>query len=88
MNGDKRREQIIDILGKSSEPVSGASLAKMLGVSRQVIVQDMALLRAGENNIMSTNQGYVLEGQQTAKRVFKVIHTDEQVGEEFTHIGY
>ena len=40
MNGEQRREKIIDILNSSSKPVSGVALASMLNVSRQVIVQD------------------------------------------------
>lgn len=46
MNGEQRREKIIDILNSSSKPVSGVALASMLNVSRQVIVQDIALIRA------------------------------------------
>ena len=44
MNGEQRREKIIDILNSSSKPVSGVALASMLNVSRQVIVQDIALI--------------------------------------------
>ena len=46
MNGEERRAQLLALLRKSREPRSGSDLAKALGVSRQVIVQDMALLRA------------------------------------------
>ena len=54
MNGEQRREKIIDILNSSSKPVSGVALASMLNVSRQVIVQDIALIRASDNEISST----------------------------------
>ena len=57
MNGEQRREKIIDILNSSSKPVSGVALASMLNVSRQVIVQDIALIRASDNEISSTNRG-------------------------------
>ena len=57
MEGEKRREQLIILLEKSSQPISGTDLAKRLGVSRQVIVQDIALLRATNKNILSTNTG-------------------------------
>ena len=60
MNGEQRREKIIDILNSSSKPVSGVALASMLNVSRQVIVQDIALIRASDNEISSTNRGYVI----------------------------
>ena len=66
----------------SKEPVAGTELAKQLDVSRQVIVQDMALIRANGVEIISTNRGYVIQEQTGASRVFKVIHTDTQVEEE------
>ena len=44
MTGSERRDQIINQIKKSSIPVSGAQLAKEFDVSRQVIVQDIALI--------------------------------------------
>lgn len=82
MNGQERREQIINILNTSEKPVPGVELAKQLEVSRQVIVQDMALLRANGVEIISTNRGYVLVEEKRPSRVFKVIHTSEQAEEE------
>lgn len=82
MSGQKRREEILRILRESMEPVSGTELAKTLDVSRQVIVQDMALIRANGIEIMSTNRGYIVQEPKEVSRVFKVIHTDEQVEEE------
>lgn len=82
LRGTERREQILKILNNSGEPVAGTDLAKELGVSRQVIVQDMALIRANGIDVMSTNRGYVLQEEKEVSRVFKVIHTDEQVEEE------
>ena len=82
LSGQERREQIIKILNSSEMPVAGTELAKELGVSRQVIVQDMALIRANGIEIMATNRGYVIQEAKEVSRVFKVIHTDEQVEEE------
>lgn len=82
MSGRERREQIIKILNSSEMPVAGTELAKELGVSRQVIVQDMALIRANGIEVMATNRGYVIREAKEVSRVFKVIHTDEQVEEE------
>ena len=82
ISGRERREQIIKILNSSEMPVAGTELAKELGVSRQVIVQDMALIRANGIEIMATNRGYVIQEAKEVSRVFKVIHTDEQVEEE------
>lgn len=84
MNGKERRIRIIDLLKNSDVPLSGTQLSKQLGVSRQVIVQDIALLRANEYGIVSTNQGYVLSDSVTRSRVFKVIHTDDEVEEELS----
>ena len=56
MNGDERRKKIINILSSSKSPVAGVALAKELDVSRQVIVQDIALLRANGAAIFSTKQ--------------------------------
>ncbi len=82
MNGQKRREEILKILKSRKVPVPGTELAKYLDVSRQVIVQDMALLRANGIEILSTNRGYMVSEEKLCQRVFKVIHTDTQVEEE------
>lgn len=82
LSGQERREEILKILRSSAKPVAGTELAAQLCVSRQVIVQDMALIRANGVDVMATNRGYVLHEAQKVSRVFKVIHTDEQVEEE------
>ena len=84
MTGEERRRKIIEILMSSDAPVSGMELSKMLNVSRQVIVQDVALLRAVNRNIIPTTKGYVLYYQEAQKvnRCFLVKHTDEQIEEE------
>lgn len=87
MSGEQRREEIIRMLSGSPKPVSGDVLAKELCVSRQVIVQDIALIRANGYDIMSTNRGYLIqEKNQALTRVFKVHHTDEQVEDELNII--
>ncbi|HIT90719.1 MAG TPA: HTH domain-containing protein, partial [Candidatus Merdenecus merdavium] len=60
MDGDKRRENMMKILQQAHKPINGTQLSKELGVSRQVIVQDVALLRVANKNIVSTNRGYIL----------------------------
>lgn len=86
MEGKDRREKLISILQEADVPVSGTDLAKYLGVSRQIIVQDIALLRAVDKNILSTNKGYVLhvpeQESNSIKRSFAVSHTKEQIQEE------
>ncbi|MFI3213137.1 MAG: transcription repressor NadR [Eubacteriales bacterium] len=84
--GDKRREKLISILKESNVPISGTMLAELLGVSRQVIVQDIALLRAENKNILSTNKGYLLfqpdQVGNVARKVFQVKHSTDEVLEE------
>ncbi len=82
MNGQERREEIVKIIKNSDKPVAGTALAKQLNVSRQVIVQDMALIRANGIDILSTHRGYIINEDKIASRVFKVFHTEEQVEEE------
>ena len=84
---ENRRMQILQLLKDQGAPISGTALAKALGVTRQVIVQDIALIRAENHNILSTNKGYIyrevsMENTQP-KRVFYVKHTTEQVLDEF-----
>lgn len=83
MNAETRRNEILKKLGKTTSPLSGASLAGSLNVSRQVIVQDIAILRASGNDILSANRGYILiNPKQRPRRVFKVRHTQEETEEE------
>ena len=86
MKNEDRREKIIQILQASQEPVSGVDLSKRLQVSRQVIVQDIALLRANGMNIFSTNRGYLIQKDSVMSRVFKVFHSDDDVERELTTI--
>ena len=60
MNATARREAILQKLAASSEPVSASALAGQLGVSRQIVVGDVALLRAGGARIDATPRGYLL----------------------------
>lgn len=82
MNGSERRSRILEILKAADRPVPGVELAGALDVSRQIIVQDMALLRANGTEITSTHKGYVITTKAVASRVFKVVHTEEEVEEE------
>ena len=86
MHGSERREQIIRQIQESKAPVSGTKLASLYSVSRQVIVHDIALIRAAGYEIISTNRGYILNQPKTVCRIFKVQHTDEQLEEEMNTI--
>ena len=57
-----RRSQIENLLKESNEPVTGSRLAEIFEVSRQVIVGDIAILRAKGIDIIATPQGYFVPG--------------------------
>ena len=82
MNGYERRMNIIEYLQNSDKAVSGKDLASLYHVSSQVIVHDIALLRAKDYDIVSTNHGYILNETKKVTRVFKVKHSDEKTQEE------
>ena len=86
IEGDIRREKIIEIMSNQKEPVSGSDLAKKFSVSRQVIVQDIALIRAEGNDVISTNRGYIFTAPHTVSRIFKVHHTDADLENELCGI--
>ena len=86
MDGKQRREMIINLMNASQEPLSGTALAKKFGVSRQVIVQDIALLRAANYQILSTNRGYVCVVSSGVTREFYVNHTRDQIQDEMNVI--
>ena len=58
MNAAQRREKILQQLHGASAPISASALAAKLGVSRQIVVGDVALLRAGGAEIEATPRGY------------------------------
>lgn len=86
VNGLQRRKNIITMLKQSDVPVSGTRLGKENGVSRQVIVQDITLLRVEGYDIVATPRGYLLRASQYVTRVIKTFHTPQQTEEELTAI--
>ena len=84
--GSKRRDEIISRIKNSPVPVSGKVLANEYEVSRQVIVQDIALIRASGYDIISTNRGYILNAPKSVSRIFKVHHTDDELESELCTI--
>lgn len=87
MNGRERRFEILALLEGAAGPVAGAEIAKRCGVSRQVIVNDIALLRREGNDIVSTHHGYMLSRPGgTNRRLFKVHHSVQQVADELNAI--
>jgi len=62
MDSESRREQILNIISRERSSISASALAKTLNVSRQIIVGDVALLRARGNEIIATARGYMISG--------------------------
>ena len=86
MTGAERRKKIISLMRESSKPISGGKLGSETGVSRQVVVQDIALLRTEGYSITATARGYVLDELKKTERLLKVFHTDQQTEEELQTI--
>ncbi len=86
MNREERSVKILERLSASDVPVSATTLANELGVSRQVIVQDVALLRAAGTEIQPLARGYVLPQKNVHHRTFKLIHSDDEVEAELNLI--
>lgn len=82
IHAPERQKLIWEWLTVAPAPVTGSELAARLGVSRQIIVSDMNTLREKHPEIVATRRGYCLDGATVYTRVFKVLHTDKQIGEE------
>lgn len=84
MTSSERRGEILKLLTTSSQPVSASAIAAQFNVSRQVIVGDVAILRASGEDIAATPRGYVLQG--TSERgIVKTVaccHNEEQMKDE------
>ena len=84
MTGAERRKMILNLMKESSKPLSGGALGAATGVSRQVVVQDIALLRSEGYSILATARGYLLDSPAETKisRLFKVLHDESRTEEE------
>ncbi len=87
---EDRQAKIVNELESSDEPLSGLELAQRHHVTRQVVVHDVALLRAAGYPILSTPRGYVLERDRSSQRnvvILSVAHSPELTGVElFTFV--
>ena len=88
MKGNERRECIRKDLKKSLKAIKGSELAEKYDVSRQVIVQDIALLRAVGEQIISTADGYIYFSfhMNRPKRVFALKHATKDIDSELSAI--
>lgn len=83
MNAEDRKAKIIKLLKSEKRPLSGSELARLFKVTRQVIVQDIAVLRASGYDIIATSQGYIMtQPYEFCSKKIAVRHDERQTREE------
>lgn len=84
MNNEERKKEILKLLYDADGPLTGTSLAKRFDVTRQVIVQDIALLRAEKKSVIATARGYLLakENADVVRKIVSVCHDAQSIEEE------
>ena len=86
MKAADRRKAIVNLLLTTTEAISGSKLSEEFGVSRQIIVQDITVLKGSGHDIISTHNGYIIQKSPLKERVFKVYHTTEETEDELATI--
>lgn len=86
MKSRDRRISIVNKLLSSKEPIPGSALAEEFGVSRQIIVQDIANLRSAGCDILSTHDGYMAVKAPVCERVLKLKHKTNETEDELSSI--
>jgi len=82
LNLSSRQEKILKILEKNIKPVSGAYLSDMLNVTRQVIVKDIALMKASGTEIRSNSRGYYIRSKNKIIKTVAVKHNERDIKKE------
>ena len=84
MKADERRNGIIKMLIREKGAIKGTTLAETFNVTRQIIVKDIAILRAKGTNIIATPDGYMVndDSSNRVKSIIAVNHNDEDVIKE------
>lgn len=84
MTASERRKYIVELLLKENGPLKGTDLALKFNVTRQIIVKDIAILRAKGSNIIATPDGYLInnDGSNRIKSIIAVNHDDNGMVEE------
>lgn len=86
MEATKRRDSIISILSQENRPISARNLAARLNVSRQIIVGDVALLRASGVDVIATPKGYVLESASMTNKYLGQLASSHSAAETKTEL--
>lgn len=88
LHSDERRREILRILTEKTMPISASAFAEKFGVTRQIIVKDIALLRAEKIDIISTAKGYMLNRNDSegCRTTVYVCHDTEKIEDELTTV--
>ncbi len=86
MKAAERRNAIVNLLLSERDAISGSVLSERFGVSRQIIVQDITVLKGSGYDILSTHNGYIIQKSPLKERVLKLHHTTEQTEDELSLI--
>ena len=86
MKARERRNSIVNLLLSQTDAISGSALSERFGVSRQIIVQDITVLKSMGYDILSTHNGYIMQKSPLKERVLKLYHTTEQTEDELSLI--
>jgi transcriptional regulator of NAD metabolism len=87
MDGEVRRREILFTLKNSDKPISATAFAKKYGVSRQIVVGDIALIRASGEEITATSKGYILPQEETGLiKTIASIHQSKDIPDELLTI--
>lgn len=79
--GEERRQLLLEKLKSTAEPLKGGELAALTGVSRQVVVGDMTLLKAKGEPILATSQGYLYMRETGADDIYRVLACHHEPGD-------
>lgn len=83
MSSKNRREEIVKMLVESNKAIKGTELASLFGVTRQIIVKDIAILRAEGNTIIATPDGYIYnKDANKVKSIIAVNHDENKTIDE------
>src|SRR5699024_12757610 len=87
---EERLEEILKTQKDSSEPIVAREFAKKYQVSRQVIVGDIARLRAAGEEIVSTPRGYLMHTTINDQMTKKIIcnHNPDQTSHQINSIEH
>lgn len=87
MNSIERRDNIVELLVKSNKPIKGTTIAEKYGVTRQIIVKDIAILRATGKNIIATPDGYIINRKdKNIKAIIAVSHSEDEMFDEMNSV--